>query len=138
MSHRDIRDDILALGSRWATAEAHGDAAALNHLAHSDFRLVGPFGFVLDKAQWLDRYRTGALAMASLGWDDVDVRDFGETAIAIGRQVQVGTHEGRRADGEFRVTHVFVRGGRSWLLASMHLSLAAPPAPPTAARSSSD
>ena len=45
MSHRDIRDDILALGSRWATAEAHGDAAALDHLAHSDFRLVGPFGF---------------------------------------------------------------------------------------------
>ena len=75
--------EILALGARWAEAEQHADTATLNELAVADFRLVGPFGFVLDKAQWLDRYRSGALVTSSLVCDEVTVRDFGDTAIAI-------------------------------------------------------
>ena len=65
--------EILALGARWADAEQHGDTATLDELSVTDFRLVGPFGFVLDKAQWLDRYRSGTLVTSSLVWDDVTV-----------------------------------------------------------------
>ena len=122
--------EILALGERWAEAEQRADTATLDKLAVADFRLVGPFGFVLDKAQWLDRYRSGALATNSLVWDEVAVRDFGDTAIAIGRHTQRATYQGRPADGQFRVTQVFVRDGGQWELASLHLSQAAPPGPP--------
>lgn len=123
--------EILALGERWAEAEQHADTAALDGLAVADFRLVGPFGFVLDKAQWLDRYRSGALVTNSLVWDEAAVRDFGDTAIAIGRHTQRATYQGRPADGQFRVTQVFVRDGGRWALASVHLSQAAPPVPPS-------
>jgi len=122
--------EILALGERWAEAEQRADTATLDKLAIADFRLVGPFGFVLDKAQWLDRYRSGALVTNSLVWDEVAVRDFGDTAIAIGRHAQRATYQGRPADGQFRVTQVFVRDGGQWELASLHLSQAAPPGPP--------
>jgi len=122
--------EILALGQRWAEAEQRADTATLDKLAVADFRLVGPFGFVLDKAQWLDRYRSGALATNSLVWDEVAVREFGDTAIAIGRHTQRATYQGRPADGQFRVTQVFVRDGGQWGLASLHLSQAAPPGPP--------
>lgn len=122
--------EILALGERWAEAEQRADTATLDKLAVDDFRLVGPFGFVLDKAQWLDRYRSGALATNSLVWDEVTVREFGDTAIAIGRHTQRATYQGRPADGQFRVTQVFVRDGGQWELASLHLSQAAPPGPP--------
>jgi ketosteroid isomerase-like protein len=124
------RAEILALGARWAAAEQAGDTGTLSEVAAADFRLVGPFGFVLDKAQWLDRYRTGGLATSSLIWDEVEVRDFGATAIAIGRHTQHATYRGQPADGQFRVTHVFVRDEGRWALASLHLSLAAPPARP--------
>ena len=124
------RAEILALGARWAVAEQAGDTGTLGEIAAADFRLVGPFGFVLDKAQWLDRYRTGGLATSSLVWDEVEVRDFGAAAIAIGRHTQHATYRGQPADGQFRVTHVFVRDGDRWALASLHLSLAAPPARP--------
>jgi ketosteroid isomerase-like protein len=124
------RAEILALGARWAAAEQAGDTGALGEIAADDFRLVGPFGFVLDKAQWLDRYRTGALATSSLIWDEVEVRDFGATAIAIGRHTQHASYRGQPADGQFRVTHVFVRDGDRWALASLHLSLGAPPPRP--------
>ena len=122
--------EILALGERWAEAEQRADTATLDKLAVADFRLVGPFGFVLDKAQWLDRYRSGALATNSLVWDEVAVRDFGDTAIAIGRHTQRATYQDQPVDGQFRVTQVFVRDGGQWELASLHLSQAAPPGPP--------
>jgi ketosteroid isomerase-like protein len=122
--------EILALGARWAEAEQHGDTATLDELAVTDFRLVGPFGFVLDKAQWLDRYRSGTLVTSSLVWDDVTVRDFGNTAVAIGRQTQRASYQGQPVDGQFRVTQVFVHDGGRWALASLHLSQAAPPGRP--------
>jgi ketosteroid isomerase-like protein len=126
----DTRAEILAIGAQWAEAERSADTTVLAGLAADDFRLVGPFGFVLDKTQWLGRYAPGALVTSSLTWDDVEVRDFGQTAIAIGRQTQQATYQGRPSDGQFRVTHVFVRDQDRWQLASLHLSLAAPPAPP--------
>jgi ketosteroid isomerase-like protein len=124
------RAEILALGARWARAEQEGDTAVLGELTAADFRLVGPYGFVLDKAQWLDRFTSGDLVTSSLVWDEAEVRDFGKTAISIGRQTQQASHQGRPADGRFRVTHVFVRDGDRWALASMHLSQATPPARP--------
>ncbi len=123
--------EIMALGARWAEAEQHADTATLDELAAADFRLVGPFGFVLDKAQWLDRYRSGDLVTSSLAWDDVTVRDFRDTAVAIGRQTQRASYRGQPADGQFRVTQVFVRDGGRWALVSLHLSQAAPPGRPS-------
>jgi ketosteroid isomerase-like protein len=126
----NTRTEILALGARWAEAEQTGHTEVLDEIAAADFRLVGPFGFVLDKTKWLDRYATGGLVTSSLVWDEVEVRDLGDTAIAIGRATQQATYQGRPADGAFRVTHVFVRDAGRWLLASMHLSQAVPPARP--------
>ena len=123
--------EILALGARWAEAEQRADTATLNELAVADFRLVGPFGFVLDKAQWLDRYQSGALVTSSLVWDEVTVRDFGDTAVAIGRQTQRASYQGQPVDGQFRVTQVFVHDGGRWALASLHLSQATPPGQPS-------
>ena len=69
---------------------------------------------MLDKAQWLHRYPTGTLITSALVRDNVEVRDFGETAITIGRHTQQGTYQGRPADGQFRGPHVRVRDGGHW------------------------
>jgi hypothetical protein len=44
----DTRTEILALGTRWAEAEQSADAGFLDQVTANGFRLVGPFGFVLD------------------------------------------------------------------------------------------
>ncbi len=134
------QDQILELGSRWARAEVDGDTAALDDMAAPDFRLVGPLGFILDRAQWLGRYQDGALVTRSLDWDEVEVREFGDMALAIGRHAQQATFAGQPADGQFRVTHVFVRSAPSrWQIAHIQFShlAAAPPAPTGSGRQGS-
>jgi ketosteroid isomerase-like protein len=124
---------VLDLGRRWAAAEQAGDTAALDAMAVADFTLVGPFGFVLTKKRWLDRYRDGDLVTTHLDWHDVEVRDYGATAVAIGVHTQRAAHRGRPGDGSFRATHIAVQEAGEWKLAGMHLSpLGLPPAPPPA------
>ena len=121
---------IIELGERWAEAERAGDVATLAALAEDGFRLVGPYGFVLDKQQWLDRYRTGAFHTQSLHWDEVSVADHGDVAIAIGKQTQQATYQGQPSNGAFRVSQVFARQPDGWRLLAMHLSQATPPQRP--------
>jgi ketosteroid isomerase-like protein len=126
---------IRDAGNRWVAAELAADVDSLDALATDDFRLVGPFGFVLDKQQWLDRYRSGDFSTAALQWHDVDVRDYGDSAVAIGTHSQEAAYRGAPSNGDFRITHVFVRDGEGWRIAGIHLSpmsFAPPAAPPDA------
>lgn len=113
---------LLELDQRWLEAETTADVAALDDLATTDFTLVGPAGFVLDKVQWLDRYRNGDLVTRSLSFDDTMTRIYGDTAITIGRLVQDAEYQTNVAGGEFRATQVAVHDGSQWRLAGLHLS----------------
>lgn len=125
---------IRDLSRRWTRAEEEGDVAALDALSVADFTLVGPAGFVLTKEQWLDRYRTGALHTRSLSWDDVQVRDYGPVAIAVGVHTQEAEYQGNPVNGRFRATHVLLRRGDRWLLAGIQLSPIGGPPPFVAAQ----
>ena len=123
-------DEIRQLGERWAAAEVAADTTTLGSIVTDDFRLVGPFGFVLDRQQWLDRYDSGDFATTALTWHDVEIREYGDTVVSIGTQTQEAAYKGTPSNGDFRISHVFVRPDREWLIAGIQLSLTSPPAPP--------
>jgi ketosteroid isomerase-like protein len=118
---------ISDVGAAWVDAELAADIDRLDALATDDFRLVGPFGFVLDKQQWLDRYRSGDFSTTTLAWHDIDVREYDDSVVTIGTQSQQASYKGSPSHGDFRITHVFVRDGNSWKIASMQLSPTSPP-----------
>jgi hypothetical protein len=121
---------LLDLGQRWAEAELHSDADALDALLHEEFVGVGPLGFVLDKRQWVQPRRVGDLRHTAFQWQDPSVRVLGDSALVVGTQVQETTYQGHDASGRFRVTQVAVRDGADdpWRIVGMHLSpIAAPP-----------
>jgi ketosteroid isomerase-like protein len=120
---------IHELDRRWVEAEQRGDTAALEALSTDDFTLVGPAGFVLHKQQWLDRYRSGAFVTQALRWDDVEVRDHGDAAVAIGVHTQEAAYQGNPVNGTFRSTHLAVRHDGGWRLAGLHLSPIGGPPP---------
>ena len=133
MSEQDkTEEEIRELNRRWAEAETRGDVAALDALAADGFRLVGPVGFVLDKQQWLDRYRLGDFVTASLRFEEVETRRYGDTAVSIGRQVQQAEYKGHPANGEFRTTLIAVRDSGQWRLAGCQVGPIGgpPPFPP--------
>ena len=82
------------LVDRYAAAEAAHDATTLAAMATDDVTLVGPVGFVLDRAAWLRRFEDG-LSYAELSIGDVAVREHGDHAVAVGVQTQL--REGPRA-----------------------------------------
>lgn len=125
------QDAVLDLARRWAAAERNGDVDALAPLLADDFVLVGPLGFMLDKQQYLGSRRSGDLKHTAFAFDEVRVRVYGDSAIAIGTQTQQSTYQGRDASGRFRVTQIAVSQQQRPVLAGIHLSpIAAPPGAP--------
>jgi ketosteroid isomerase-like protein len=123
-------EQLHDLDRRWTEAEVGGDTTTLDGLATDDFTLVGPAGFVLDKQQWLDRYRHGDLRTRSLRFEESATRVYGDTAVTIGRQAQEAEYRDHPVNGEFRVTRLAVRDDSEWRLAGLHLSpIAGPPKP---------
>ena len=135
------QDGVLDLVQRWAAAEATNDAATLEGLLDGGFAAVGPFGFILTRDQWLARFTNG-LVNRSFTVSDLQVRDYGTTAVGIGVLAQETSWQGSDNSGRFRVTLVAVQAdggqadggqaGEAWRLAHVHIGpLQAPPGRPS-------
>jgi hypothetical protein len=111
----------------WTRAEREGDAVALDGLLHKDFLGIGPYGFLLDRGQWLRRFADGLRYTAFDFAPDVEPRLVAGTAIVIGTQHQRGVYQQQSVDAAFRGTLVLT-GGPAWLLLGSHFSLRTPPA----------
>ena len=121
--------EVLDLVQRWAAAEAHNDSRLLDGLLAGDFIGVGPLGFVLNRDQWLARFRNG-LENRAFAVEEPQVHEHGGTAaVVVGVLAQQTSFRGGDNSGRFRVTLAAVRPGDSWLLGSAHIGpLQAPPA----------
>ncbi len=115
-------DQITQLSNRWAEAERKMDTNALQTLINGEFSLIGPRGFVLDREQWLNRYKTGDLKNESFDWKVEDVQDYGCTAVIRGIQTQRTSYRGQDSSGSFRVSLVAVMDGDDPHIAHIQLS----------------
>lgn len=61
------------------------------------------------------------------------MRTYGEVAVVTARDVQPGNFYGNSVPEALRATHVLVRRGEGWRLATVHMSFIAAPLLPTAA-----
>ncbi|HEU5430058.1 MAG TPA: nuclear transport factor 2 family protein [Thermomicrobiales bacterium] len=118
---------IPDLAQAWAKAERDGDIGFVDRTFTDDFLAVGPRGFVLTKAQWIDRIQSGDLRYESIELDDLSTRRYDDAAIVVAREQQRATYRGHDASGQFRTTLVFIRAGNAWRLASLQFSPIAPP-----------
>jgi hypothetical protein len=64
----------------------------------------------------------GGLSYQSFALEEVDVRIYGEAAVATGRQIQAGEFQGNDIGGQFRATVVLIEREGRWLLAGWHAS----------------
>jgi ketosteroid isomerase-like protein len=126
-----MTDTIDTFFAEWSAAEQAGDTDKLEALLSDDFLGIGPLGFSLPKPAWIARHNQG-LHYEAFQVDEIETRSYGQVAVVTARETQRGTAFGNPVPETLKATHVLVRDGHSWRLASLHMSFVAgtPGAPP--------
>jgi len=125
-------EQIVSFLDAWTHAERDGDVATLDTLIADDFVGVGPLGFALPKAAWLQRHADGELKYETFAVDEVDARPHGDATVITARHTAAGSYNGQPIPGALRATLVLVGDAGEPRLAALHLSFIAgtPGAPP--------
>ena len=130
-------DDIDRVLERWSSAELRGDIGELDDLLAPDFIGVGPLGFLLTRADWLERHREHALTYARYEFDEVTLRRRPGCVVVVARLNADGAWQGHPVPAVLRVSLVLVPGehGR-WQVAFTQNSFMAgtPGSPPLPGR----
>ncbi|SUA81312.1 Uncharacterized protein conserved in bacteria [Nocardia otitidiscaviarum] len=114
---------ITDIVERWRRAEATGDSESLDALLADDFLGIGPMGWMRTKAQWLDKYRTGAVRNDAFELSDLHCRPLGSATLVVAHQSQRGVNGSADTSGEFRFS-LTVAGER---IRSIHVTRIIPP-----------
>jgi ketosteroid isomerase-like protein len=106
----DVRSAIDA----WTDVIVRSDAETAQRLLHDDYVLqsVGGYGSNVDRATWiagLAEIDTRSLEPVAL-----DIAEFGDTAVAVGRWRWDASTPDRDLTGEYQITDVLLHDGGSW------------------------
>ncbi len=99
-------------------AFVHADVTTLQRLLADEFKVVHVNGRQQNKAQFIEALQSGRAKFLSAEADEMEVRDFGDTAIVIARWTNTIEFKGQRNHGRDRVTDVWIRRPAGWQLVS--------------------
>lgn len=98
---------------QWVEAVASGDSEVPHKILADDFRGVEPDGTFYDKTKEVANISNSAKEFASNHLDDVNVRLYGDTAVAQGSESWV-RRSGSPKRGKFVWTDTWVRRNGTW------------------------
>jgi uncharacterized protein (TIGR02246 family) len=111
-----VEAEILELEKQWVAALLKGDADFLANL-YADGIVYTHTNATMDtKASYLAKIRQRDLVYHTLERHDIDVRIFGDTALATCRWVQTSTAGGVAFEVNARYLHVYARVSGRWLM----------------------
>ena len=122
-SEQEVRRAI----EKYRTALLKRDTAALEKIWADDYIFVNASGEVLTKAQRLANAKSGATTLDSINEEEnITVRVYQNSAVATSRVTIKGQYAGQPTSGQYRSTHVWVKGTAGWQLVSNQLTTLAP------------
>jgi len=114
-----VEDSVRALESARAQALLRADTTALSRLVADEFTEISRLGQLRTKADNLRDIASGELKLASVKYDSLAVRIYGDVAVLMGIANNTGTFRGFPFSGRIRYTRVFVRRGGRWQAVAM-------------------
>ena len=111
--------EIPLLEQSWMAAWVAKDRATCECILADDFLLTSARGALMSKSEWLAG-AMGPFVCSVFNWEQIQVRPFGEVAIAHGRAKQQAAVAGQDWSGVFLVTDVWVRRNGLWQVVSRH------------------
>jgi ketosteroid isomerase-like protein len=94
------------------------DADAIALRLADDYVLITPQGTTQTKAERLADVKSGKTKFENFAYEDIKVRQYGNTAVATATVKAKGTSEGKAVAPQIKATMVFVKTGSEWKLVS--------------------
>ncbi len=118
-SEQEVRQTI----ENYKTALLQRDIPALEKIWADDYVFVNASGDVATKAQRLANIKSGATTLESINEEEnITVRVYQNSAVATSRVTIKGQYAGQPTSGQYRSTHVWVKGPAGWQLVSNQLT----------------
>ena len=105
-----------------SAALERSDTAALDRIYSDDYTLVNEFGVLRPKRHVSQHMKSGELKYESVSFDDVNVRMYGNTAVATYRVTSKGQFKGQAIGGQFRATSTYVKMKGRWQLVAAQVT----------------
>ena len=122
-SEQEVRQTI----EKYRTALLQRDIPTLEKIWADDYVFVNALGEVLRKAQRLANVESGATTLESINEEEkITVRVYQNSAVATSRVTLKGQYSGQSLSGQYRSTHVWVKGPNGWQLVSNQLTALKP------------
>jgi ketosteroid isomerase-like protein len=118
-SEKEVREMI----EKYRAALLQRDVAALEKIWADDYVFVNASGDVVTKAQRLANVKSGATKLESINKEEnIAVRVYQNSAVATSRVAIKGKYGGQSTSGQYRSTHVWVKGPEGWQLVANQLT----------------
>ena len=118
----DPEAEILAVEQSWTQAYVHNDVAALDAILADNYRATDPSGRTVTKADDLERTKT--LHYDVFDTTDIQVRVWGDTAVATGHSEIRGTNAGLPFAAKIAFTDTLARIDGRWRAVAAHVTRA--------------
>jgi ketosteroid isomerase-like protein len=118
-SEQEVRQMI----EKYRRALLQRDIPTLEKIWADDYVFVNASGDVLTKTQRLANAKSGATTLESVNDEEnINVRVYQNSAVATSRVTLKGQYSGKPISGQYRSTHVWVKGANGWQLVSNQLT----------------
>jgi uncharacterized protein (TIGR02246 family) len=108
---RDLEDQI-------SHAVMTKDASAMSSLFASDYTSVGVSGHIRSRAEVIEAYTSGRLAIRKAKTGQITVRQYGDFAIVVGQITVSGKEGSKDISGQYAFTRVYKQDSGKWLALS--------------------
>ena len=119
----DSKQEVEKMIEKYRAAFLRQDIPTLEKTWADDYVFVNAFGEVLTKAQRLANLKSGATTLESINEEEKPtVRVYQNSAVATNRVTLKGQYSGQPVSGQYRSTHVWVKGPNGWQLVANQLT----------------
>jgi len=117
----NLEKELIDVCHQWDTAMKTNDADKIGEFMSDDWLIIGSGG-ITEKTSFLALIRSGDLTHSVMDSDEMLIRIYGDTGIAISKGTSAGTFQGESFDLYEWSTSVFVRMGDTFRCVSTTLT----------------
>lgn len=114
-----LEDSVVAVEQARGRALVAADTVALSRMVAQEFVEISRLGVPRTRAANLREIATGDLKLATVNYDSLTVRVYGDVAVLMGIADNTGSYRGFNFSGKIRYTRIFVRRDGRWQAVAM-------------------